>query len=78
MSFDGLSRLKGSRECGPRELFSLALSKHTELMLKIPKVITAKKKLGIAGGVLELASAIKTGCDRINSKIKPLLKSDDS
>ncbi|MCJ8350892.1 hypothetical protein [Moritella sp.] len=67
---------KGNPECDQRELFSFALSKHTEHMLKMPKVISViKKELGIAGGVLELDSAIKTGCDLINSKIKPLLKS---
>ena len=69
---------KGNPECDPLELFSFALSKHTQHMLQMPNVIAAiKTELGIKGGVLELESAIQTGCNLITKKIKPLLKHDD-
>ena len=74
-----VSLKKGSPEYDSRDLLSFALSKHTDHMLKMPKVISViKKELGISGGVLELESAIKTGCDLINNKIKPLLNSGDN
>jgi len=68
--------MKANPECDQRELFLYALSKHTQHMSQMPNVISAiKKELGIKGGVLELHSAIETGCDLINNKMKPLLQS---
>ncbi len=70
--------MKANPECDQRELFLFALSKHTSHMSQMPYVISViKNELGIKGGVLELQSAIKTGCDLINDKMKPLLKSDE-
>jgi hypothetical protein len=74
-----ISLKKSNPECDQLELFSFALSKHTQHMLQMPKVISViKTELGISGGVLELESAIQAGCDLINSKIKPLLNSGDN
>ena len=74
-----ISIKKDNPECDQLELFSFALSKHTQHMLKMPNVIAViKAELGIKDGVLELESAIQAGCDLMNNKIKPLLKSGDN
>jgi len=77
-TFFEIGLMKANPECDQRELFLFALTKHTSHMSQMPNVVSAiKDELGITGGVSELHSAIKTGCDLINDKMKPLLKSGD-